>query len=276
VAGDGGHVSRPFTHGPEDVQIDAGFQGGGSAHNIDAGQRWGHELGEQLGSTNFGILCLTPENLESPWLLFEAGALSKVIGQARVVPYLFQLSTTDVPFPLAQFQGVLATSAGTLELIKSINGSLERPIPPDRLERFFEKWWPDLEKGLDLPASADTGAPPEHRSERALLEEILQTVRNMSRVASQASATAASGPNIDYWRGVAVWNLQSKDMESLSVEDLKDYVAQATSASNAAVQHGKEDAIDAKIALAAQEIIIGGSTRGLCLSAHPWTDGLLR
>ena len=232
-----------------------------SAHNIDAGQRWGHELGEQLGSTNFGILCLTSENLESPWLLFEAGALSKVIGQARVVPYLFQLSTTDVPFPLAQFQGVQATSAGTLELVKSINSSLERPLPPDRLERFFGKWWPDLEKGLESLPTEKTGTPQKHRSERALLEEILQTVRNMSRVATRPSAPtvetpapAVSGPNIDYWRGVAVWNLSPKDMESLSVEDLKDYVGQATSASSGAVPRSKEDAIDGKIALALQEI----------------------
>ena len=101
-----------------------------SAHNIDAGQRWGHELGEQLASTSFGILCLTPENLGSPWVLFEAGALSKVIGQAKVVPYLFQLSTTDVPFPLAQFQSVEASRAGTLDLVKSINASLERRSRP--------------------------------------------------------------------------------------------------------------------------------------------------
>lgn len=233
-----------------------------SAHNIDAGQRWGHELGEQLGSSNFGILCLTPENLESPWLLFEAGALSKFIGQARVVPYLFQLSTTDVPFPLAQFQGVQATNAGTLDLVKSINTSLERPIPDDRLERFFEKWWPDLEKGLELVPTEKEGVTPTHRSERALLEEILQTVRNMSRVATQTPPAptvqtpppASSEPNIDYWRGTAVWSLTSNDMESLSVEDLKEYVAHATAASAVAFPDGKEAAIDRKIALAEQEI----------------------
>ena len=26
MAGDGGHVSRPFTHGPEDIEIDAAFR----------------------------------------------------------------------------------------------------------------------------------------------------------------------------------------------------------------------------------------------------------
>lgn len=231
-----------------------------SAHNIDAGQRWGHEVGEQLGLTNFGILCLTPENLEAPWLLFEAGALSKVIGQARVVPYLFQLSATDVPFPLAQFQGVQAVSNGTLELVRSINSSLERPIPADRLERFFEKWWPDLELALKSLPAAETGTPAKHRSERALLEEILQTVRTMSRTTPpsapvpQPSPPVASTPDIDRWRGVAVWNLPQKDIESLSVEDLKDFVAQATAASAVAVPDQKEAAIDRTIAAVEQEI----------------------
>ena len=152
-----------------------------SAHNIDAGQRWGNELGEELASTSFGILCLTPENIGAPWLLFEAGALSKMIGEAKVVPYLFQLSTTDVPFPLAQFQGVEASYEGTLDLLRSINSSLERPLPVDRLERLFEKWWQELKAGLELVPAEATGTPPTHRSERALLEELLQTVQKSSK-----------------------------------------------------------------------------------------------
>lgn len=227
-----------------------------SAHNIDAGQRWGNELGQQLGLTNFGILCLTPENLTSSWLLFEAGALSKVIGQAKVVPYLLELSTTDVPFPLAQFQGVQATSQGTLELVRSINSSLERPIPAERLERFFEKWWPDLNAGIESLPAETAGTPPKHRSDRALLEEILQTVRNNSRTATPAPAPPVQRavPDVDYWRGTAVWSLEAKDMELLSLEDLKNYVAQATAASAVAHPEGKEAAIDRKIALAEEEI----------------------
>src|SRR5512137_1653189 len=77
-----------------------------SADDIDAGQRWASNLGEQLESTHFGIIALTPENLNTPWLLFEAGSLAKVTNRAKVVPYSLRLSPTDIPFPLAQFQGV--------------------------------------------------------------------------------------------------------------------------------------------------------------------------
>jgi hypothetical protein len=225
-----------------------------SAHNIDAGQRWGNELGQQLADTSFGILCLTPENLNSSWLLFEAGALSKVIGEAKVVPYLFQLSTTDVPYPLAQFQSVEATRAGSMDLVRSINASLERPIAAERLERLFDKWWQDLENGLDSVPIELQGTPAQHRSERALLEEVLQTVRSLSRAGAAAPTPTATSPDVDVWRGIHVWNLQQRDMEALTLDELQEYRNQAYAASMVAHPQGKEDAIDAKVAMADQEL----------------------
>lgn len=227
-----------------------------SAHHIDAGQRWGHELGNQLASTSFGVLCLTPDNVQSPWLLFEAGALSKVISDAKVVPYLFELSPTDVPFPLAQFQGVEATNDGTLDLLQSINSSLERPLPGDRIERLFTKWWPDLKAALDAVPATDTNHPA-HRSDRALLEEVLQTVRTLARSnppPSLVPAPTPPHPNVDVWRGVAVWNLSQEDMKELSLEELREFRRQAQVAWNDAMPESKENAIQAKIDLADREI----------------------
>ena len=227
-----------------------------SAHNIDAGQRWGRELDEQLASTSFGILCLTPENISSAWLLFEAGALSKMIGEAKVVPYLFQLLTTDVPYPLAQFQGVEATSEGTLDLLRSINSSLERALPPDRLERLFQKWWPDLESALKSVPADPKGTSTQQRSERALLEEVLQTVRNLSRVSSPTSPSTSlsTTPNVDVWRGISVWNVTEAILEGLTIDELNEFRDQAYAASMAAYPDAKEVAIERKIALADEEI----------------------
>jgi hypothetical protein len=59
-----------------------------SSHNITPGARWGNELSAHLEASHFGILCLTPENLSSRWILFEAGCLAKVVKDSRVVPYL--------------------------------------------------------------------------------------------------------------------------------------------------------------------------------------------
>ena len=62
-----------------------------SSQDIQKGQRWAEEISEKLEETQFGILCVTHENLESPWLLFEAGAISKLRRQSRVSTYLLDV-----------------------------------------------------------------------------------------------------------------------------------------------------------------------------------------
>jgi hypothetical protein len=127
-----------------------------SDHDIQAGVRWGSELGGELETSNFGILCLTPENLQSLWLAFEAGALSKAIKESRVAPYRFQLRTSDVGPPLSQFQGVDANEEGTFKLVLSINDALGKPLPDEpATKRVFAHWWPDLQKTLaEIPSTA--------------------------------------------------------------------------------------------------------------------------
>jgi hypothetical protein len=68
-----------------------------SVEDIDKGQRWGLVMAERLESTHAGVICLTPENLTAPWLLFEAGALSKLHREAKVCTYLIDMPYTAVP-----------------------------------------------------------------------------------------------------------------------------------------------------------------------------------
>ena len=105
-----------------------------SDHDIQAGARWGSELGGTLEACNFGIICLTPESLESHWLTFEAGALSKATKESRVIPYRFQLQSSDVGPPLSQFQGVDANAEGTFKLVLSINEALGNPFQDEEKE----------------------------------------------------------------------------------------------------------------------------------------------
>ena len=76
-----------------------------SAEDIDKGERWSLDIAKQLEETNFGVICMTPENINAPWVLFEAGALSKSMERSRVSPLLFGLSPSDFSkSPLLQFQ----------------------------------------------------------------------------------------------------------------------------------------------------------------------------
>jgi len=84
-----------------------------SDRDVDAGVRWFPEISEQLESSNFGIVCLTPENKERPWIMFEAGALAKKLSASLVCPYLFDLDQAQVAGPPSQFQSVKADEEGT-------------------------------------------------------------------------------------------------------------------------------------------------------------------
>jgi hypothetical protein len=151
-----------------------------SAHDIEAGTRWSSELTNRLDECAFGILCVTPENTASPWLLFEAGCLGKSVSTSRVIPYRLDLSATDIAFPLAQFQSVEADQAGTKKLLHAIIAAGHLPVDNERLNRLFEKWWPDLNSRLQAIAK-NAHTKPIHRGDRELIVEILQLVRALNR-----------------------------------------------------------------------------------------------
>src|SRR5260221_13115017 len=67
-----------------------------SAENINKGQRWSVDISKQLEETDFGVICMTPENLEAPWVLFEAGALLKGREKGHVCPLLFGVGGIDL------------------------------------------------------------------------------------------------------------------------------------------------------------------------------------
>ena len=44
---------------------------------MEKGTRWESEITDKLEESKIGIICLTRNNLDENWILFEAGALSK-------------------------------------------------------------------------------------------------------------------------------------------------------------------------------------------------------
>lgn len=152
-----------------------------SAEDVDKGLRWSSEIAAQLEGTRFGIICLTPDNLESPWILFEAGALSKTIDKAFVCPFLFGLDLSDVRGPLTQFQATKAEKDDTKRLITTINKALgDQCLAAQKIETAFEHWWSDLERALGRVKHIGGDAKTE-RSDRELLEEVLEMGRAEAR-----------------------------------------------------------------------------------------------
>ena len=72
---------------------------------IYKGLVWFGTVSSQLAETSFGILILTPENITSPWIFFEAGALYKGLGKNRICPLLVNLTPDKLlESPLQEFQ----------------------------------------------------------------------------------------------------------------------------------------------------------------------------
>lgn len=147
---------------------------------IDKGTRWFEEVSGRLEVSRAGIICLTPDNLTSPWLHFEAGAIAKLTGD-RPFTFLVDLEPTDIGPPLSQFQHTRAEKNDFKRLVQSLNRFTEPDtdgaVRADVLDDTFEKWWPDFEEGLGNVPKASTPAAAEIRSDRDLLEEILALAR---------------------------------------------------------------------------------------------------
>jgi hypothetical protein len=155
-----------------------------SDEDTEKGSKWFDEVSAQLEDSNFGIVCLTPENIAAPWVHFEAGALSKSIAKSHVSPFLFGLSPSAVVGPLAQFQATTVERDDVLRLMRTINAELDEGLSESIINNAFDKFWPDLESSLTdlaVPLAATDSAPPPERSQREILEELLELVRAQSR-----------------------------------------------------------------------------------------------
>jgi hypothetical protein len=119
------------------------------------------------------------------WVNFKAGALSKKVGITRVSPYLIDISEkTEVTGPLTKFQMKKANVEDTFSLVNDINKALgEGKLPDSVLNTTFERFWPDLEKVIAVPPAASVDPPK--RTERELLEEILERARSTQQQVSK-------------------------------------------------------------------------------------------
>jgi hypothetical protein len=119
-----------------------------SSHDINKGTLWSEELERELRDANFGIICITRYNINSPWLNFEAGTLSKGF---RIAPFLFLVDRTRLRGgPLERFQSTAYDKDDMLELLTGINEAIDPKyrLKQDFLRTTFEHWWLELDAAL--------------------------------------------------------------------------------------------------------------------------------
>ena len=153
-----------------------------SPDDITKGTRWSTEISKELDASKIGIICLTKDNLDSNWIMFEAGALSKNIEKSKVVPLLFGIEPSDIQGPLVQFQSAKFSKSEMKKVVKMVNSELgETALTPDVIDSVFEMWWPKLESQIkEAEEKAKSVDNKDLRSERDLIEEVLSLTRELS------------------------------------------------------------------------------------------------
>jgi len=128
-----------------------------ASEDISPGSRWRQTIDDKLKDNQVGLICLTSENLNSPWIYYEAGALCKGRVDTRIWTLLIGIEAVDVKGPLEQFQHTRLEKNGLKKLLFDINHLAQDTNETDLSDQ-FDTLWPILKDKLDkfiTPAAAD-------------------------------------------------------------------------------------------------------------------------
>lgn len=157
-----------------------------SSEDIDKGARWSTDIAKELEDSTFGILCVTRENINAPWLTFEAGALSKTMDKSFVSPFLFDIKRSEVDGPILQFQSTIFERDDLKKLVKTLNKACDKDgLAAERLEKAFGVWYPTLETELNKLKEAPAESPEDSGADELQApkaQEILEEILELSRI----------------------------------------------------------------------------------------------
>lgn len=169
-----------------------------SGKDISLGERWNNSIVESLGESVFGLIFVTPSNINAPWINYEAGALSKTF-DSKVIPILYKSKVTILNNgPLKQFQSATnLEKESVLNLLKSVNESnKEGKLDTQRLEKAFEMWWPNLEESIKnvKDEELDKGTANEKEpTEKELLSVIYSKLNEQEKILNRTQPNTNGG-----------------------------------------------------------------------------------
>jgi len=150
---------------------------------MDRGSLWNKLINDELRNTGCGIICLTSENYDAPWILFESGALAKGIEQSRVCTFLINIDPSVLlKSPLSQFNHTKSDKESILSLVKTLNNLLDTPLSDKKLINAFDKFWPDYAQRFDEIVSLNKPtSKPKQPAYKELATETLEVLNRINR-----------------------------------------------------------------------------------------------
>jgi hypothetical protein len=118
--------------------------------DIEKGTVWFASILKKLGKAQAGIVCLTPENRQSPWIHFEAGALAGAVAEpashdSALFTLLHGVNPAEISGPLSAYQATRTTKEDAGRLVRSIQsirhdaqGRKEKRPANDGIEKLDE------------------------------------------------------------------------------------------------------------------------------------------
>ncbi|MEX1041166.1 MAG: TIR domain-containing protein [Pirellulaceae bacterium] len=140
--------------------------------DIDKGKDWSDELHAFLGQASAVIVCVTPENVRSPWLYYECGRVSAKLEATLICPYLLENDHSILADgPLARLQQTKANKSETFQLLESLRktGNLESE---SHLSTAFEREWWELGETLKRIRNIEESYSARDSSIQTLINEL--------------------------------------------------------------------------------------------------------
>jgi hypothetical protein len=155
--------------------------------DVEQGENWFNDIAERINNTDRGIVVITKQNLSSPWIWWEAGALAGRTGFANVDAVLVDADFRDLSgSPLSAYQATTINDRERVcRLITQLNNASPSPRKVQTLQGLFGKLWPQFESSVaDLVAKnpqASESRPPKESDAQAemtaLMRELIGTLK---------------------------------------------------------------------------------------------------
>lgn len=156
-----------------------------SEQDIGPGERSMKVIEQQLTDTTYGLIVVTLENQGEPWLNFEAGALSKQVGNDEqgvplVVPLLVDIpNPSQLTGPLSQFQSRRLDESGLKDVLRSVATLVGSDTSV--IERRFSRAWPEIETKISEARVKGVSLKKPERTVDSKVDEVLEILRTLQR-----------------------------------------------------------------------------------------------
>lgn len=190
-----------------------------STRDIVGGRRGTAALAEELEKCNYGIFFVDSKNVRAPWLQFEAGAISKMVSDSRVMVLLLDNAVGCLnDTPLSDFQYKLFNKEHVKSIFEEIIDYFEQKESKDSYLKRFEREWDTFYEKAEKILSAeqkDNDVKNDENDELKTIQKMLIDVQNFLK--SEYSQTLKEGAGIVSELKKMLINMDSDDLKDMKM-----------------------------------------------------------